>query len=102
MKRITKLSLVAALSLSSLVTIANANESLADAFTNGKIKTRIQYENGITNGLYEEYNDKYLIKKCFYREGMHDGEYVECFPDGTVCIKASFIKGKKNGRCQKF
>ena len=42
MKRITKLSLVAALSLSSLVTIANANESLADAFTNGKIKGEIK------------------------------------------------------------
>ena len=42
MKRITKLSLVAALSLSSLVTIANANESLADAFTNGKIKSEIK------------------------------------------------------------
>ena len=42
MKRITKLSLVAALSLSSLVTIANANESLADAFTNGKIKGQIK------------------------------------------------------------
>jgi hypothetical protein len=42
MKRITKLSLVTALSLSSLVTIANANESLADAFTNGKIKGEIK------------------------------------------------------------
>jgi hypothetical protein len=42
MKRITKISLVAALSLSSLVTIANANENLADAFTNGKIKGEIK------------------------------------------------------------
>lgn len=42
MKRITRLSTVAILSLSSMVTFANASENLADAFTNGKIKGQIK------------------------------------------------------------
>ena len=57
MKRITKLSLVAALSLSSLATIANANESLADAFTNGKIKGEIKSVYSNSNFLGKSKSD---------------------------------------------
>ena len=42
MKKISKLSLVAAITLASITTISSANESLSDAFTNGKVKGQIK------------------------------------------------------------
>lgn len=57
MKRITKLSLATALSLSSLVTIANANEGLADAFANGKIKGQIKAVYSDSNFLGKAVSD---------------------------------------------
>lgn len=42
MKNITKLSFVTALSMASFTTCLSANETLADAFTNGKIKGEIK------------------------------------------------------------
>lgn len=57
MKNIAKLSLVTAITLSSMATLANANETLADAFTNGKIKGEIKSVYSSSNFLGKAKSD---------------------------------------------
>lgn len=57
MKNIAKLSLVTAISLTSVTTCLSANETLADAFTNGKIKGEIKSVYSNSNFLGKSTSD---------------------------------------------
>jgi hypothetical protein len=57
MKNIAKLSLVTAISLTSVTTSLSANETLADAFTNGKIKGEIKSVYSNSNFLGKSISD---------------------------------------------
>ena len=73
------------------------NGKYINANIDGELRERYNMSNGKKNGLYESWSNGWLIKKCFFKNGINHGEYYEYYGDDKVKISCNFVCGKKSG-----
>ncbi len=72
-------------------------------FSNGKVKTIVNYKNGKKNGLSVEYYDNGNKKKEEkYKDNELDGKVFEYYPTGKVKSVSNYIAGKLEGLIQEY
>lgn len=68
-------------------------------FMNGYRICEENYKNNMRNGLSERfYVDSTLAEKLYYQNDLKHGECIQYHPNGKVCMKTTFSKGKMNGK----
>ena len=67
-------------------------------YDNGQLKTYINYEDGIRNGLNEDFfEDGLLSEKSVYIEGKRNGLHEEFYDNGQMMERRHYVYGKGNG-----
>ncbi len=63
-----------------------------------QIQSRIEYKDGVKNGIYEVYNsNNILLLKTNYKNDLKDGNYLLYYDDGILKCKTCFKNNKING-----
>ncbi len=63
-----------------------------------QIQSRIEYKDGVKNGIYEVYNsNNILLLKTNYKDDLKDGNYLLYYDDGILKCKTCFKNNKING-----
>ena len=64
-------------------------------FSNGQLRTKGFYDNGVKNGLWESYHENgTLHSKGIYKNGFWEGLWVDHYEDGSVRSKGFYRNGK--------
>ena len=64
-------------------------------FSNGQLRTKGFYVNGIKNGLWESYHENgTLHSKGIYKNGFWEGLWVDHYEDGSIRSKGFYQNGK--------
>jgi len=67
-------------------------------YDNGQLKTYINYEDGIRNGLNEDFfEDGLLAEKSIYIDGKRNGLHEEFYDNGQLMERRHYVYGKGNG-----
>lgn len=69
----------------------------------GHISKKCYYKDGKLDGNYIEWSyDNILLKECFYRNGMLDGYYIQWYNKNKLRVKCFYKKGMKDGKYMKW
>lgn len=62
-----------------------------------------EYLNNMKNGpSIKYYPDKSFAEKLIYSKDIKTGEWVQYLPDGTMCLKATYVNGRLQGQFEIF
>ena len=65
--------------------------------SNGELKDKQGYKNGISNGVKWYYTNGQLNKKGKYKDGKEDGLWEEYYTNGQLNKKVKYKDGKEDG-----
>lgn len=82
----------------------SAQEGLVTSlFENGKVRTEINYENGLKQGVAKEYyNEGTIFQEINYNKGIKEGQAKRYYENGKLYQQTDYRGGKMHGKQLKF